>query len=426
MFRIKRHQYYVVPTALRTAIEQVVYAGALYDAAIVDTDYDKLDSLTLAAVRRIMQVPPFTPTAFLRWELRLPPSRLRAHKRAIRWAQQLWHGSWIGQEILQPYLKDNTSRQQAEEIHPMFEMGPVGRLTRILSEYSLNWTAILGQKPQDPKTKLVSHNCTRAALLPWTRKKLMKDSPGIPAAHKAELAIHMGIETGDYSWPGQQNPQDLPLYLFIDGDLPRAGLWARMPYLRVQLRGPERERTPCAWCRGQDREYGYHLMRCNHMPPRLRRRRDAVLKDILEDVAEGARRHLRHPPPDEPTSTTNLNRLFYLHWEGPSNWRSSEKHPRSDRNVQPSQEVLKAALWYFRDMINTYRLSTRREQHGATNPVWELPVYNRETDLYADSGPWAAGDNQPLPLPPIQIGDSLANLEPPPEEEEDYGFSPDA
>jgi hypothetical protein len=229
----------------------------------------------------------------------------------------------------------------------------------------------------------------------------------------------MGIETGDYSWPGQQNPQDLPLYLFIDGDLPRAGLWARMPYLRVQLRGAERERAPCAWCRSHDKEYGYHLMRCNHMPPRLRRRRDAVLKDILEDVAEGARRQLRYPPLDEPTSNTNLDRLFYLHWEGPSNWRSSKKHPRSDRNVQPSQEVLTAALWYFRDMINTYRLCTKGERPGAANPVWELPVYNRETDVYADSGPWAAGDNQPLPLPPIQIGDSLANLEPPPEEEED-------
>jgi hypothetical protein len=139
--------------ALRTAIEQVVYSGALHDAAIAYTDYEKLDSLTLAAVRHILQIPPRTLTAFLRWELRLPPSRLRAHKRALRWAQQLWHGSWTGQEIMQPYLEDNTSRQQADEIHPIFEMGPVGRLTRILKEYDLTWTALSIQKIKDDKTK---------------------------------------------------------------------------------------------------------------------------------------------------------------------------------------------------------------------------------------------------------------------------------
>jgi hypothetical protein len=238
MFRIKHHQYYIVPTALRTTIEQVVYAGALYDAAIMDTDYEKLDSLTLAAVRHILQIPPRTST----------PSRLRAHKRALRWAQQLWHGSWIGQEILKPYLIDNTSRQQADEIHPIFEMGPVGRLTRILKEYGLTWTAIsvqknkdqqtkdekrekkpdASQKTKDEKAKTVSHDCTRDAFLLWIRQKL-DDTVGIPATHKNELAIHMGIDEGDYSWAGRLNTQDLPLYLFIDGDLPRAGLWARMP-----------------------------------------------------------------------------------------------------------------------------------------------------------------------------------------------------
>jgi hypothetical protein len=44
--------------------------------------------------------------------------------------------------------------------------------------------------------------------------------------------------------------------------------------------------------------------------------------------------------------------------------------------------LLIKALWYLRDMINTYRLSTKKDK--GTNPVWELPVYNRETDLYAD------------------------------------------
>jgi hypothetical protein len=425
MFRVRRKQYYVVPSALRLGIEQVVYAGALYDAAIVDTDYEKLDSLTLGTVRHILQVPPFTPTAFLRWELRLPPSRLRAHKRAIRWAQQLWHESWIGRVILQPYLTGNTQRDQADATHPFFSMGPVGRLTRILREYGLTWKAINGQKPKEAATLRMSHERTRAAFLPWIRAKL-EDSKGIPQHHREELAIQMGVDEGSERWKGQRNPQDLPLYLFIEGDLPRAGLWARMPYLRVQLRGAHRLRAPCAWCRGQDREHGHHLMRCTRMPPRLRRRRDAVLQTILEDVAEGARCHHRHPQPDEPTSARNLDRLFYLHWEGPANWRTSATHPRADRHAQPSKEVLTAALWYFRDLLNTYRRSTKGTGPGDANPVWELPVYNTDTDHYTDPGPWAVTDNDPLPPPPIQIGDSLANLTPPPEEpsQQLFGLSP--
>jgi hypothetical protein len=281
----------------------------------------------------------------------------------------------------------------------------------------------MGQKPKEPETKLVSHKRTRDAFLPWIRQTL-QDTPGIPADHKKELAIHMGIKKGDFKWLGQDNPQDLPLYLFVDGDLPRAGLWARMPYLRVQLRGEGRPRAPCAWCGGHNSEYGYHLMRCANMPPRLRRRRDAVLTDIAEEVQTAREQRKKAAPPEEALSPTNLNRLFYLHWEGSSNWRKSRKHPRSDRGRQPSQAVLTKALWYLRDMINTYRLSTKAKGPGAANPVWELPVYNRETDLYADPGPWAPADNQPLPQAPIQIGDSLANLPTPPETEA-FGLSPD-
>jgi hypothetical protein len=94
----------------------------------------------------------------------------------------------------------------------------------------------------------------------------------------------MGMDEGDYSWYGRLNPQDLPLYLFIDGDLSRAGLWACMPYLRAQPRGNKRPRAPCAWYDGREKEYGYHLMRCTRMSPRLRRHRDAVLTDITEEV----------------------------------------------------------------------------------------------------------------------------------------------
>jgi hypothetical protein len=77
--------------------------------------------------------------------------------------------------------------------------------------------------------------------------------------------------------------------------------------------------------------------------------------------------------PDDPLSPVNLNRLFYLHWEGKGNWVHSRRHPRSDKK-QPSKEVLTAALWYLRDMINTCRLSTKKGKDA--NPVWELRLFS--------------------------------------------------
>jgi hypothetical protein len=89
------------------------------------------------------------------------------------------------------------------------------------------------------------------------------------------------------------------------------------------------------------------------MPPRLRRRRDAVLTAITEEVATAAPKDWKGdaPQPDDPLSPVNLNRLFYPHWEGKGNWIHSKKHPRSDEKKQPSKEVLTAVLWYLRDMI---------------------------------------------------------------------------
>jgi hypothetical protein len=124
---------------------------------------------------------------------------------------------------------------------------------------------------------------------------------------------------------------DFPLYLYIEGDLPRACIWARMPYLRMQLRGKEHRRAKCAWCRRPQQEYGHHLIRCPSMPPRLRRRRDAVLAAIDQDVRMA--RHKPTAPAAEAVTEENLERLFMLSWEGTSKWKQSRhgsQNPRRD------------------------------------------------------------------------------------------------
>lgn len=392
MFELKRQQHYVLPTVVRLGIEQVVHACALYDAPLCDIDFEQLDRLTMGTVRRILQVPPSTPTVFLRWELRLRPSELRAHHRAVRWARSLWHNSWVGQDILMKLHTGNTNRVQWDAPHPIFQLGPLARLTRILEQYQLNWT-LVHKQPPDKKSwrKTEKEDLARfeTAFKRWAIKAV-EEREGMPEHHHRELGRHMGLDESDPNYSGSP---DLPLYMYIGDDLPRAGIWARMPYLRFQERGEDIDRAPCAWCKRHDLEYGYHLMRCRHMPPRLLRRRDAVLADILKDVAKA-------DPGEQPTSEDNLNRLFYLRWRGSGNWRHSH-YPapeRTDKGRQPAKEVLIKALWYFRDMINTYRLSTAGTGLEGANPIWPLPVYGQ--DPYQDANPSSESDSQPLPPSP--------------------------
>jgi hypothetical protein len=409
MFKVRRRQYYVVPHALRLGIEQVIYAAALYDTAMVDIKYNVLDRMTLRAVRNILQVPPTTPTAFLRWELQLWPSHLRGAKRAIGWARHCWHESWLGKEILQPYLLNNVHREQRDEQHPFFGKGPLGRLTRILEQHGLSWRQVHSQDPRAVKTQRETAARLETAFVQWIKEKLLSTT-GLPAHHRAELLEQMGLAEDEPACP------DVPLYLYVGGDLPRAGIWARMPYLRYQWRGAHVPRAPCAWCGRPESEYGHHLMRCPHMPPRLLRRRNHVLAAILQEVQEAS--HVPGTVREEVVDPVNLERLYRLHWRGSANWKKTPpaaSYARADKDHQPTKETLAAALWFFRDLLNTYRRATAGTGPGGANPVWELPTYERATDLYRDPFPVNAADNEPLPRapPPTQVGDSLALLPPP-------------
>jgi hypothetical protein len=416
MFQVQRRQYYVVPVALRLGIEQVVHAKALYDTAIVDLDYDRLDQMVMGAVRHILQVPPTTPTAFLRWELRLWPSKLRAHKRAISWAHHCWHHTWIGTEVLQPALIDNGGRG-----HPIFAQGPVGRLTRILSEHGLSWMAIHGAGANKVKAKHDAQSRLDDAFTQWAIEQLKKTG-GLPDHHREQMLRTMGLDAGN---PTPPSCRDLPLYLYLGEDLPRAGLWTRLPYLRYQFRGVQQRRASCAWCGRADQEHGYHLIRCSHMPPRLLRRRNAVLVRIHQDIHAATLGPYWEP---DAVSDANLDHLFHLRWPGRGSWKKAGAQGRRDSGHQACREVLTEALWYMRDMLNTYRRSTAGSDTGGANPVWALPVYGE--DPYHDPGPHTAAENVPLPRAqpaPTQIGDSLLNLAPPQDDaEEHFGFSPDA
>jgi hypothetical protein len=390
LFRVARRQQYVVPMALRLGIEQVVYAGALYDTAIVDTDYSRLDRMVTQAVAQIMQAPPTVPSAFVRWEFRLWHAELRAHKRTMQLCAHLWHHAWMGEEILEQYYLEHIDHPDP---HPIFDIGPLARMQQILKEYGYSWPSVrddLGYKSTEQGKSELSDTLTQKVLPAFAARvsEQALATRGMPEEHSREMLEHMGVVPQDEQRDGLPLPAhvsfDLPLYLCIDGDLPRAGFWMRMPYLRLQFRG-DHPRAPCAWCGLPSSEYGYHLMRCTRMPASLRRRRDAVLRDILADA-----RRAKQDPPDQwetPTSHANLMRLLHLYWPAVGKWKKgAKKGPsrRRDWQKQPDQVVLTKALWYMRATINAYSEATAGTGRNGSNPVWQLPVYG--LDPYAEEG----------------------------------------
>jgi hypothetical protein len=421
IFRVTKGKHLVVPVALRRGIEMVVYAGALYDTALVDTDYDRLDRMVMAVIRQILQVPPRTPSAFLRWELRLWYAELRAHKRALHLAAQLWHESWIGKDILQHYLLERPHRDHHDPAsHPFFKIGPQARLERVLELYGYTWARVNTslEYQDDEKAKARLSEKLSDLIEPFFASRVRdkaRETKGMPEHHRHDMLEHMGVPPPEQERDGLELPahvrHDLPIYLYIGRDLPRAGLWTRMPYLRMQRRGEDVSRAACAWCKLRDKEYGHHLLRCRRMPPGLRRRRDRVLQLILEDV----RRSETPPEPDETaTCHANLQRLFHLYWPGKGSWvKGSKSGPsrRSDCGNQPDREVLTKALWYMRATINEYRKATAGTGPGGSNPVWELPIYGEDPDPQPEQDHGAASEYEAPPA----LCDSLWLLDSPDE-----------
>jgi hypothetical protein len=81
--------------AFLPGVHSTLLAKALYPTPVVDVDYEALDTLVYHATCRVMGLPPNAPSAAARWELRLMPSKLSAHQRALRWACRFAHYSWF-------------------------------------------------------------------------------------------------------------------------------------------------------------------------------------------------------------------------------------------------------------------------------------------------------------------------------------------
>jgi hypothetical protein len=222
---------------------------------------------------------------------------------------------------------------------------------------------VLHQWKRGKLSRMLEDQYLLPAFVDRVREKVTATSKGIPPYHRQQLLRDLNLPSEEASNKEKAAAgRSIPLYLYLPHDLPRAGVLFRAPYLRLQHRGVFEPRARCAWCDEYDSEYGYHLVRCSRMPPRLRILQDRALSLIQKDVDE-QHRPLR--------SETNLHRLYSLSWDGGSTWIKN----RPDRQHQPSKQALCVSLLYMRETINEYATSTAGSGHGGTDPVWQLPIY---------------------------------------------------
>jgi hypothetical protein len=381
-FKLRQHQNLVHPVMLRQGIEQIFYGKALYPTPLLDVAYDSLQRLAVGAARRVLQLQPRTPTAFIQWELRLWPPHLRAHKRAMTFMAFLMHHSWVGEKILRPYLEAGWGDQdrEAHDVHPIFDVPPLRRMTNILKLYNLSWLTVYSdwKRPWALRASLASkieQDHLLPAFLEYIHMGISSGSKGIPNLHRRQLLRDMALPAAPTSEKAKKEAvavaRLLPLYLFVPDDLPTAGIRFRAPYLRLQHRGSDKSREPCAWCLAADSEYGYHLLRCRQAPIRIMALRLRALRLIQQDYQS-----LEWVPEGDPDSEVNLARLFSLSWRGSAAWQPN----RRDKGHQPSLEVLQAALLYMREAINEYAGAVAGTGPGGSDPVWKLPIYLKATE----------------------------------------------
>lgn len=357
------------------------------------TEFEKLDRLVLRFIRCTYALPPGISSAYLSWELRLPPSRLGAAFRAILEAAHIWKHTWIGERLLQPYWSGIRPGDRPGIPRPpgqikLFQHGPLAYWNSMLSTYLAHSDA--------PAAGLA---CLHSLPLYWTQRKNFRATvhQALDAAFRQHIADYL---VGSNLSPNQReavmyhveaelaHPHYPPLYSYEADDLPRAGLLFRAPSLshcgRSQV---SPQRFPCQWCGADDAEWGKHLLTCSRAPALVTRQRDAALHALIADMRAGPPSTGGPPPPaanEAHDSPANLARLYDLAWRGTDPKQRKRKPHRPDAGSQASSDVLRMALWYMRTCINEYSRCCPTFPPTRKPRVLPLPVYGRDPFLPVD------------------------------------------
>jgi hypothetical protein len=318
----------------------------------------------------------------------------------------LVHHSWIGEKLLRPYLEAAWNQgRPVDELHPIFDVPPLKRMTAILHMYNLSWLTVYNDwnRPWAKRLEVASkieEEIMLPAFIQYIHTSIATGSKGIPHHHRRQLLRDMAVPTNPKSPAAIALAGLLPLFEFVPHDLPTAGIRFQAPYLRLQPRGVDRPRESCAWCHAPDSEYGYHLLRCRMAPQRIMVLRLRALRLIHLDCQPLT------PAAGDVASDANLGRLFSLSWIGLAAWQPNRK----DKGRQPSLEALQAALLYMREAINEYAVAVAGTGPQASDPVWKIPVFLRATRPSAEELAEVAQQQLAQPFTPA-VGPFLPPLD---------------
>jgi len=296
----------IMPQVIRQVVIQQVFAKALYPTALLDVDYQTIDSEIYYALSYLFGMPFASSATYLQKELRIWPSILYAHRRALRLAWKLGNTYWTASIFRQ--------WQSQTKASPLFASwvpgGVLRRVTKILSRYHLAWDDILRTKTWPEWCQLVSKALSQAVT---------------DQCNKAAERRHFSPLGG--SLVAFDSP--MPRYLRKGGILAIAAIRFRSPILRSDPNNCTLNHLiPCRYC-GKPGECGRHLIECHAVPPPLLSRKEAILSRIAMEVNltyNPTRRRQQHL----------MELMFNLQWQG------------------QSEELLEITLIFMRDVLSSH------------------------------------------------------------------------
>ena len=341
IFKINKRSSLTSASAWCMAINQIIFASLLFPCAVFDTDYDKLDSMILDHTRHLFNLPYYHPSVSLHRELNIIPSSILATRRALIFAFFIWNISWFGHSALQPLHSDNTN-------HPVFEIGPLLRLTNFLRAFSPSsssspWTSL----STDIDSFTAALNTHIVGLFEsFICSSLRKLKRQLRQQHYNTFysLLSPACSLDSYT-PGSP----LPLL-----SLSKEHVEIVLRYKSLSLSHIHSRKLPltdCIWCKRKGVETGAHLLFCSKVPRQFRDTKQSVLQAIFDDHHTSTQEPL--PVVIDPTSRHNRIRLLRLHW-------GSYKMVDHKRAWTGSLSVLHAAVIFLQQLLNKYIADSRK------------------------------------------------------------------
>ena len=340
----------VIPSLWRRGLEVEIYNTHLYPTAVVDIKYEQLDVAIRTATRQLFQLPPDYPNSLLHWELRLWPSELLGHRRALRFAHHLCSPrakagpSWFHDRVIARTRRSAACRTQRTIWNTIQDQGPIGRITLLLSMYKLSWEQLFTSDHVTWKTAVTT------AIDTAYRHRVLRDLGHHVISLRNHIRLALTAFPGSAAAPRSWIPRQQPAYLRQLGDLGRVAMIFKGPALRLRSLWPSRNiRPPCLWCLQPDSEHGYHMLTCRRPPDHLRAQLEQALQ-ALQIEAYGAS--------DRPRRPDRLRALFFaLTWP------------------KQTQATLIKTVTIMGAFINQYRrLSRPAGQPDQANPIWRVQL----------------------------------------------------